>query len=286
MSNSSQALIPASVIIHVLNEKLNLPHALASVCGKFDEVFVVDAGSTDGTQDIARYHGAQVVQIEGDRTTLVKQRNWALDNLPTRHDWVYILDADELVPDSLREEIAKCVCNPLPDIDGYWVRYKEIILGRELTRAALYPNWNMRLFRRSVARYEDRKVNAHVKIDHARTSQLQAHFIHDDKRGFASYIRRMAGITVIEALSLDELFKPQNDLVGASLFSPSFVARRRALKKLFYRLPCRPLIIFLYLYVWRLGLLEGKAGLYHSLYRACTEVLVDALRYEAKMVKK
>ena len=71
MSKPSQGLIPASVIIHVLNEKLNLPNALASVCSRFDEVFVVDAGSTDGTQDIARSHGAQVVQIEGDRTTLV-----------------------------------------------------------------------------------------------------------------------------------------------------------------------------------------------------------------------
>ena len=286
MSNPSQGLIPASVIIHVLNEKLNLPNALASVCSRFDEVFVVDAGSTDGTQDIARSHGAQVVQIEGDRTTLVKQRNWALDNLQTRHDWVYILDADESVPDDLCEEIAERVRNPLPDIDGYWVRYKEIILGRPLTRAALYPNWNMRLFKRSVARYEDRKVNAHIKIDHVRTSQLQAHFIHDDKRGFASHIRRMASITVIEALSLDELFMPHNDLVGASLFSASFVARRRALKKLFYRLPFRPLIIFLYLYVWRMGFLEGKAGLYHSLYRACTEVLVNALRYEAKVGNK
>ena len=96
----------------------------------------------------------------------------------------------------------------------------------------------------------------------------------------------MAGVTVIEALSLDELLKPQNDLVGASFFSASFVARRRALKRLFYQLPFRPLIIFLYLYVWRLGFLEGKAGLYHSLYRACTEVMVNALRYEAKVVNK
>ncbi len=275
-----------SVIVHVLNEHVNLPHALATVCGNFDEVIVVDAGSTDDTQQIAREFGATVVQIAGDRTTLVKQRNWALDNLQTRHDWVYILDADEQVPDDLRAEIAALVREPAANIDGYWVRYKEVILGRPLLRAALYPNWNMRLFKRSVARYEDRAVNAHVKIEHARTAQIQAHFIHDDKRGFSSYIRRLGSITVIEARSLDEIFAPQQGLIGGSLFSPSFVARRRALKKIFYRLPMRPLIIFLYLYVWRMGFTEGKAGLYHCLYRAFTEVLVNALRYETNLAKK
>jgi glycosyltransferase involved in cell wall biosynthesis len=285
MTSPTPALVPVSVIVHVLNEMQNLPHALATVCGKFDEVFVVDAGSTDGTQDIARQFGATLVQITGDRTTLVKQRNWALDHLPTRHDWVYILDADEWVPDDLLAEIEQRVREPLPDIDGYWVRYKEVILGRPLMRAALYPNWNMRLFKRSVARYEDRKVNAHVKVEPGRSGQLQAHFIHNDRRGFSSYIRRMASITVIEALSLDELYSPQSGLVGASLFSSSFVSRRRALKKIFYRLPFRPLIIFLYLYVWRMGFLEGRPGLYHCLYRACTEILINALRFEARQVR-
>jgi glycosyltransferase involved in cell wall biosynthesis len=277
--------IPVSVIVHTLNEKTNLPFALQTVCGRFSEVIVVDAGSTDGTKEIALQHGATFIQIQGDRTTLVKQRNWALDNLPFANDWVYILDADEMVADDLFEEISEKIRNPAPDIDGYWVRYKEIILGKWLKRSSIYPNWSMRLFRHKLSRYEDRSVNAHVHIAPERTARMVAHFIHDDRRGFVSYIRRLAGVTTLEALSYDEVYKENNQQVKASLFSSSFIERRRALKKIYYRLPFRPLIIFCYLYFIRLGFLEGKAGFYNCVYRACQEIFINIVRYEAKVLK-
>jgi len=277
--------VPASVVVHTLNEEVNLPHALESVCGRFSEVFVVDAGSTDKTKEIAQRFGATFVQIRGDRTTLVKQRNWALDNLPFTNEWVYILDADEAVPDDLHAEIATRVADPLPGVDGYWVRYKEIILHRWLKRSAIYPNWGLRLFKRGAARYEDRTVNAHVKIDHGRTGRLIAHFIHDDRRGFSAYVKRLSQVTKLEALSLDELYSANDKLMKGSLFSRSFIERRRALKRVYYRLPFRPLIMFVYLYVARLGFLEGRAGFYHSLFRACQELVVNILRYESKLVR-
>jgi hypothetical protein len=168
----------------------------------------------------------------------------------------------------------------LPNVDAYWVRYKEIILNRWVKRSSIYPNWNLRLFKRHKARYEDRAINAHVKIDYARTSKLKAHFIHDDKRGFSAYLKRLSQITVVEALSLDELFTSDTNLMKGRLFSPSSVERRRALKKLFYYLPFRPMLMFLYLYIFRLGFLEGRAGLYNSLYRACQELFVNILRWE------
>lgn len=282
MSQTQQPLANVSVVVHVLNEEINLPHALRTVCGRFSEVFVVDAGSTDRTKEIAEEFGATFVQISGDKTTLVKQRNWALDNLPFFNEWAYILDADEQVPDDLYEEICDCVNNPKPDVDGYWVCYKEIILHRWLKRSGIYPNWGLRLFKHAIVRYEDRAVNAHVIIDHERSAQIKAHFIHDDKRGFKAYIKRLSSITVIEANSLNEIYSDDENLMKGSLFSRSVMERRRALKRIYYRLPFRPIIIFVYLYFVRFGFLEGRAGLYNCLYRACHELFVSILQFEAK----
>jgi glycosyltransferase involved in cell wall biosynthesis len=286
VTTETAAPIPVSVLVHVLNEQINLPHALASVCGRFTQVFVIDAGSTDATKEIALQHGATFVQISGDRSTLVKQRNWALDNLPFSTEWVYVLDADESVPDDLYAEISGCVASGPDNIDGYWVRYKEIILGRWLKRSSIYPNWNMRLFKHRLSRYEDRSVNAHVRIDPARSGRIQAHFIHDDRRGFASYIRRLSGVIALEAASVDEISKKSEGLVKGNLFSSSFIERRRALKRLHLNLPCRPLITFCYLYVFRMGFLEGRAGLYACLYRASQDLFIDIMRYEARVLGK
>lgn len=285
-ANHRDNRLPVSVIIHTLNEEINLPFALRSVVGKFNQVFVVDAGSIDRTKDIALEHAVEFVQIRGDRTSLVKQRNWALDNLPFKNEWVYVLDADEQVPDDLYDEMRDVILNSRRDVDGYWVRYKDIILRRWLKYSSIYPNWNMRLFKHKNLRYEDRSVNAHVKIDNARSGWLSAHFIHDDKNGFKAHIKRLSNITVIEANTIDEIYINDTKYLRGSLFSPSPVERRRALKRIYYNLPFRPLVIFLYLYVFRLGFLEGKAGLYNVLYRSMQELFVNILRYEKRITSK
>jgi glycosyltransferase involved in cell wall biosynthesis len=279
-------LIPVTVVIHAKNEEINIPYALPTVCGKFVKVFVVDAGSSDRTREIAESFGATVVRIQGDRSTLVKQRNWALANLPFETEWVFILDCDEWLPDDLLAEIRQTMKGPPPpNIDGYWIRAREIILGKWVKRAAIYPNWSFRLFRHAVIRYEDRTVNSHPLVKEDRGGRLQAQFIHDDHRGFASYIQRLAGITTLEAKGIEELYSTEKTLMKASLFSPSFQSRRRAMKKIFYRLPLRPIAMFLMLYVVRGGFLEGRPGLYAALHRAIHELFIDIIRYEQRSVK-
>lgn len=277
--------LPVSVIIHTLNEEVNLPHALRSVVGKFNQIFVVDAGSSDRTKEIAEENSVEFVQIYGNRETLVRQRNWALDNLPFKNEWVYILDADEEMPDDLYYEIKDVVLGARRDIDGYWVRYKEIILGRWLKHSSPYPNWNMRLFKHKSLRYENRSVNAHIMIDNASCGWMKAHFIHHDKNGFKALIRRLSNITVIEANTVEEIYRENNNCMQGSLFSRSPVERRRALKRIFYKLGFRPLIMFFYLYFFKLGFLEGKAGLYNVLYLCSQHLFVDILRYEKRKMR-
>ena len=88
--------VPVSVIIPIKNEAVNLPRCLD--CVKWaDEIFVVDSQSTDGSIAIAQDFGAKVVQFEFNGTW-PKKKNWALENLAFRNEWVFILDADEVLP--------------------------------------------------------------------------------------------------------------------------------------------------------------------------------------------
>src|SRR5579862_2792305 len=96
--------LPLSILIPIKNEAANLARCLDAVAWA-DEIFVVDSDSGDGSQLIAREHGAQVVQFRFSGTW-PKKKNWALENLPFKHEWVFILDADEVLPPEAEAEFA------------------------------------------------------------------------------------------------------------------------------------------------------------------------------------
>ena len=119
-------------------------------------------------------YGAQVVQFQFNGTW-PKKKNWALENLPFRNEWVFILDADEVLPREAQEEIAHAVANPGKFV-GYWINRRFMFMGRWL-RHSYYPNWNLRLFRHPLGRYEkltdanthsgDNEVHEHVIVQGA-----------------------------------------------------------------------------------------------------------------------
>src|SRR6185437_16180280 len=104
---TSSSKVPVSVLIPIRNETENLPRCLASVAWA-DEIFVVDSHSTDGSQQIAERHGANVVQFDFNGTW-PKKKNWALENLPLKNEWVFILDADEVLPPEAQAEFAQAI---------------------------------------------------------------------------------------------------------------------------------------------------------------------------------
>src|SRR5215207_118399 len=163
--------VPISILIPIRNEAANLPRCLESVAWA-DEVFVVDSASTDGSQQIAEAHGAKVVQFQFNGTW-PKKKNWSLENLPFRHEWVFILDADEVLPPETEEEFRAIVNDPSPKRTGYWINRRFMFMDRWL-KHAYYPNWNLRLFRHYLGRYEqltdvntasgDNEVHEHVIV--------------------------------------------------------------------------------------------------------------------------
>src|SRR6202047_3807072 len=150
LMQANKRRVPVSVLVPIKNEAENLPRCLGSVQWA-DEIFVVDSQSADGSAEIAQRHGAKVVQFEFNGTW-PKKKNWALEHLPFKNDWVFILDADEVLPAEAETEFARTIANA-GKIVGYWINRRFFFLGRWL-RHSYYPNWNLRLFRHSLGRYE------------------------------------------------------------------------------------------------------------------------------------
>jgi glycosyltransferase involved in cell wall biosynthesis len=280
------ARVPVSVIVPIKNEAGNLPRCLDSIRWA-DEIFVVDSQSTDASVEIARQHGAQVVQFQFNGIW-PKKKNWALENLPFRNEWVFILDADEVLPPEAEQEFAKAIAEA-GETAGYWINRRFMFMGKWL-RHSYYPNWNLRLFRHSLGRYEklieadtrsgDNEVHEHVIVRGA-TGRLRCEMDHYAFPSVEVFIEKHNRYSNWEArVSADR------QLAGSGGdISSGQVGRRRKLKQLSQRLPFRPLLRFLYIYVWQKGFLDGREGYYFARLHALYELLSVAKTYELTRTK-
>ncbi|HEX3818367.1 MAG TPA: glycosyltransferase family 2 protein [Chthoniobacterales bacterium] len=278
----SSTAVAVSVLVPIRNEAGNLPRCLASVRWA-DEIFVVDSASTDGSQRIAEELGARVVQFDFNGTW-PKKKNWALENLPFRNEWVFILDADEVLSAEAEEEFRHAIA-AAGEIAGYWINRRFMFMGRWL-RHAYYPNWNLRLFRHSLGRYEkltdaatesgDNEVHEHVVV-RGPTGRLRCEIDHYAFPSVEVFVEKHNRYSNWEArVALDRLVRPKAGLQSAR------VAQRRKLKQLSQRLPFRPLLRFLYVYIWQRGFLDGREGYYFARMHGFYEFLSVAKTYELK----
>jgi glycosyltransferase involved in cell wall biosynthesis len=280
--------IPLSILVPVKNEASNLDRCLAGVAWA-DEVWVVDSRSTDSTAEIAVKRGAKVVQFEFNGTW-PKKKNWALDNLPFAHEWVFIVDADEVLSPETEEEVRAIVSDPDHPIDGYWINRRFMFMGRWL-RHAYYPNWNLRLFRHCRGRYEkltdvdtssgDNEVHEHVIVE-GKTGRLRSEMDHYAFPSIDVFIEKHNRYSNWEArVTLDRFLKESGQGLPMGR-----VGLRRGLKKLSQRLPFRPTLRFLYVYVCQCGFLDGRAGYHFAKLHAVYEYMCVAKTVELKRAKR
>ena len=276
--------VPVSILIPIKNESANLPRCLASV-GWADEVFVVDSESTDGSQKIAVANGAKVVQFEFNGTW-PKKKNWALENLSFSHEWVFILDADEVLPPEAEGEIARIVMGGGDGPAGYWINRRFMFMGRWL-RHAYYPNWNLRLFKHRLGRYEkltdavtasgDNEVHEHVIVQGV-TGHLSSEMDHYAFPSVEVFVEKHNRYSNWEArVALDRFLKSNNGEI-----QKAEVGLRRRLKRISHHLPFRPLLRFLFVYVWQRGFLDGAEGYYFARLHAIYEFLCVAKTRECR----
>jgi glycosyltransferase involved in cell wall biosynthesis len=283
MAERTTTAVPLSVVVPIKNEAANLPRCLASVAWA-GEIFVVDSQSTDNSQRVAEEHGAQVVQFEFNGTW-PKKKNWALEYLPFTYDWVLILDADEVLPPEAETEFRVAIAEA-GSTAGFWINRRFMFMGRWL-RHAYYPNWNLRLFRHSLGRYEkltvletasgDNEVHEHVIVQ-GPTKRLQTeidHYAFPSVEVFIEKHNRYSNWEARVATAAERAF-------AGSELQHANVAGRRRLKRLAQHLPFRSLLRFLYVYLWQGGFLDGREGYYFARLHGFYEFLSVAKTYELK----
>jgi len=259
--------VPVSIIIPAKDEEDNIAACLESL-QPADEIFVVDSQSGDRTSEIAESLGATVVQFKFNGSW-PKKKNWSLDNLPFRNDWILIVDCDERITPPLWEEIKQAIQDP--SMNGYYLNRRVIFLGAWIRHGGRYPDWNLRLFKHQKGRYEnlnvedvrnagDNEVHEHVILE-GNVGYLKEDMLHEDFRDIYAWLARHNRYSNWEARVYYNLLKgmDEGNTIGANLFGDA-VQRKRWLKKIWVRLPFKPTIRFILHYILQLGFLDGHAG--------------------------
>jgi glycosyltransferase involved in cell wall biosynthesis len=278
---------PVSVIVPVKNEANNLQRCLSALAWA-DEVFVVDSQSIDRTAEVATEFGALVVQFHFNGT-YPKKKNWALENLPFRNQWVLIVDADEMVGAELAGEIAHRI--NIDEAEGYYLNSNYFFLGRQIRHCGYSECWNLRLFKHRLGRYEkmpdhtggrtgDNEAHEHVELN-GQAMYLRYTLEHHAYPTIATWVEKHNRYAVWEAAMYDRFL---NEPIPVAIGRGKRL--KRWLKRIYLRLPFRPMLRFLYAYIFRLGFLDGKPGLVFCTLLAFYDFLAWANVYEQHIIQQ
>jgi len=278
--------LPISIIILAGNEEKNIGDCLQSAAGLCDEVFVVDSGSTDRTVEIARAHGAVVVEHPFENYS--RQRNWALQHLPLRYEWVLHLDADHRLTDDLKNSLRRVFSQPLPDdLNGFMLSRRTIFLGKWIRYGGHYPVYHAVLFRKTKGACEDKRYDQHFRVE-GRQQKLRGDILDIVTDSLSRFTERHNRWSTLEAEEIAAGGPTADNLVQARALGNA-MQQRRFLKSLYERLPLfvRPALYFFVRYVLRLGFLDGRRGLiFHFLQGFWFRFLIDAKVYELKKQRR
>lgn len=248
--------IPVTVLVMTRNEEKRITRCLKSL-GRFDEIIVVDSGSDDQTVSLAEQVGAAVIDFSWNGA-YPKKRQWCLDTLDLKHDWVFFVDADEIVTPELVNDIAALF--PVPPHDGYFIRGRYVVKGK-IMRFGLCNN-KLALFNRHKIHFpviDDLdlpgmgEIEGHyqpVPYKSGVTMGQLRHFLwheaYDNEQGWEERHQRYAAW--------------ERGMNARNAWPQDPVRWREMLKRFFRRLPGRPAIAFLHSYIVKGGLLDGGAG--------------------------
>jgi glycosyltransferase involved in cell wall biosynthesis len=188
-----------------------------------DERLVVDCGSTDGTPDLARAHGARV--IVHDWPGYGAQKDFAADQ--ASHDWIYSIDADERVSPELAAEIARAIASD-PAEAGFRGPRVTWFLGRWIRRTDWYPDYQLRLYHRRRARWGARPVHESVVAD-GPVGRLTQDLLHYPYRDLSQYLQRLDRYTTLAARAMHDAGR-RASLAAIALHPPAAFLRNYLLR--------------------------------------------------------
>jgi glycosyltransferase involved in cell wall biosynthesis len=242
-----------TVLIPCKNERQNIRDCIESARAMADEILVADSGSTDDTVEIARRLGACRV-IEREFVGYADFKNWAIPQ--ASHPWVLIVDADERVTKELALEIRRILAATPDDVDAYWIYRRNFYLGHEIKYSDLGSDDQCRLIRRDRCRYHDCRVHEGFAIPRNRTRYLRGKLLHDVYPSLDEYFRKRIHYTKLSAQDAWDTGKRTN----------------------LFQLLIRPFLRFFFLYVVRLGFLDGLVGIQVCMLTAFVNTFVRQAR--------
>jgi glycosyltransferase involved in cell wall biosynthesis len=292
--------VAVSVLVPVKNEERNLAACLRRLVWA-NEIVVVDSRSTDATGAIAQAFGAQVHQFDYSKEGWPKKKNWALEHVPWKNEWVLIMDADEHMTPELAREIEEVVAGrwhgqgsgSSSSNNGFWINRKFMFMGRWIKGCGYYPSWNLRLFKHTLGRYErignlgdtgsgDNEVHEHVKVSSGRCGHLKHEFLHYAYPDLSTWIEKHNRYSTWEAHAA---LAGDAGEIKPNLFG-SAIERRRWVKRISRKLPGRPGLRFVYSYLLKRGFLDGYPGLVMSSLLAWYELVSVAKQQEIQTIAK
>ena len=216
----TQSPLPLSIFIITRNEADRIGRSIAAVADLSDDIVVVDSGSTDGTQDIAARMGARV--IHNDWPGYGPQKRFAEDQC--RHLWLLNIDADELVPPDLAQQIRALFDNGEPDADAYEIRIAEVFPGERAPHPLAYALAPVRLYRRDKGRYASSTVHDRVQLaPGSRVKRLKGVIHHFSVRSLGDQLAKLNSYTDALALDLDRRGARESTLRLFVEFPASFI---------------------------------------------------------------
>jgi glycosyltransferase involved in cell wall biosynthesis len=264
-----------SILILTYNEEKNIKQCLESLKDFSDDIYILDSYSDDKTVEFTKSYlnDGNILYRKFDNYS--NQRNWALRNIKFKNEWLLMLDADEILTDEVKASITKEIPNVNADVLGFIIKLKMHFINKDL-RYRLWPLKRKTLFRhREVAFFRD--INEHLSPFNTKRYKwetLGGYLIHKDNKTLHDYIAKHNHYSTMEAF---RILQERNEPINWKK-----VRQISELKKIFYRLPFRNLAYFIYLYIFKLGILDGSQGFRFILLRVIYQFEIDIKIREIK----
>ena len=278
-------MIDVTVIVLTKNEEINIVDCLKSVSDFAKRVVIVDSGSKDRTQEIAKQMGADVYFHEFEN--YAKQFNWAIDNTNISTKWIFRLDADErLTPELCNELEYLTKLHSEDEVNGITMEAWLYFLGRKIKHGC-HNKRKLMLFKTGKGRIENRRMDEHTILNSGTSVYAKNKFIHYDFKDMTHWINKMNWYATREMQDYCEFALGKASKIKVN--DSAIAGTRKKKFEFYYKLPMffRCWLLFIYNYIFKLGFLDGKEGfVYHYMYHRWYRTLVDSKILEQKITNR
>lgn len=275
--------LPISVIVLTYNEEKNIDACLSSVCNFAEDIFVVDSYSTDNTLNIVKKYTDKIYEHKFENWG--KQRNWAIDNLLIKTEWILNLDSDHRVTHGLKEELIEIFSkNEHNNINGFLISRDTIFMNKRIKYGGRYPIYHAVLFRKDLGKCEEAIYDQHFIVK-GKLKVISGNIEDVFTENLPDFISKLSKWAKYAAVNyLDSCTSSNGRLKGKLNGTP--IEKVRFFKNIYFKFPLflRPFLYFCYRFFIKLGFLDGIEGtIFHFFHGFWFHFLVDYRIFEIKI---